>query len=136
MRKIISYIPVLISLTFVPNLLASKYRVPYLDLEIDYYTIYQEGQYNFLRIDNNSISQIDEFIFAQGVYSYTKDTPGRSVNYVFDCKNRKFIEDKPLDPNQIDGVSSWDYKRISRQPIWKEVKNEKTSKVFNYVCNY
>ena len=125
MKKIIALVPFFTSLTFVPSLLASKYHY-----------IYKQGDNNFLRIDNDSISKIDEYMFANGIYRSPKDSRGLYVNFIFDCKNKKFIEDRPQYTKQIAGISFWDHKNISSKPIWEEVKSDKDLKVFNYVCNY
>ena len=125
MRKIIILFPFFISLTSFIDVLASKYHY-----------IYKENERNYLRVDKNSITTIDKYKFASFFYRSQKHSGGFGINYLVDCKNKKIIEDNPKYINQIGEYSYWDHKNISQKPFWKEVKTERDSKVFNYICNY
>ena len=125
MRKIIILVPFFIYITSVSDLLASEY-----------FYIYKESEKNFLRIDINSITEIDKYKFAKVTNRSEKVLGGFPINYLFDCKNKKFIQDNPKYNNQIGEYSYWDHKNISQKPVWKEVKTERETKLINYICNY
>ena len=125
MRKIITLVLFLITQTSFVDVLASKY-----------FYIYKESEKNFLSVDINSITEIDKYKFANVTNRSEKVLGGFSINYLFDCKNKKFIQDNPKYNNQIGEYSYWDHKNISQKPVWKEVKTERDTKVMNYICNY
>lgn len=125
MKKFINLSYFLLSMFFSQNLMAEDFQLIY-----DYGTFNKAGGKNTLRIDNDTIIEIDNYKFASGIDLPPDFIKGVRSFYLVDCKNKKIVIDQPK------LTKDWYNKNSSIKPSWENVSGKKTEVIFDHICNF
>ena len=125
MKNFIKFSTFFLSIFFAQNLLGEDFQAIYY-----YGTTNKNGYKQTVKIDNDSIFEIEGYKFAYGSDQSPSFKYSVKTFYLADCDDNKLITDQPK------FTSSWDSKTASKKPVWEEVKGDKMKTIFNHICKY